>query len=511
MRLPELTLDQIQYRCTAQSFTRGEEYFDMEMIGNPVLHGWTLSSTCQGTEVEPYHVSVELMPTGIAATDCSCPYNYEGDCKHIVALLLTYVYAPEVIYSLDALLTALAEKPNEVLLRVISELLKRTPELVPVARFYADIPEAPEVEIEPIPPELSVYATVIDEELDVEPTPMTHEPTVSDTITTYREQVDRIFGNGFLEQQQLQEVLVQLEGLVAHAESLAQTGETEFALSVLHAVVHQSIVRYSDTLQRDELPRFVKRCTKMFAEIVMDGTGTVPTTLDGTGTVPATLDGTGTVPATLFEHCRMLVRLSFNAETVFVSILTELVERVGVTQETSELQGMIEKSLDESPDRSAHVQLLLALYLHVGKTQQYLRLAQDEGEAYRLIYALFVDQRDAAAWQALEKFSLSIDEYTRLLQSPIATRIPGFTDKLLTLLRQHQPGIAIPLYQNLIEQTALSRNREAYEKVVAYLTALRGVYQDLGQETQWTVYLENLRERHTRKRLLLQMIDAQDL
>ena len=492
MRLPELTLDQIQDRCTAQSFTRGEEYFDMEMIGNPVLHGWTLAATCEGTEEEPYHVSVELMPTGIADTNCSCPYDWGGDCKHIVALLLTYIHAPEVIYSLDALLTALAEKPNETLVRVISELLKRTPELVPVARFYADIPEEPEVETEPIPPELSTYATVIEEVPDVAPAASTQKSTVSATITTYQKQVDRIFGNGFLEQQQLHQVLAQLEGLVAHAESLARTGETEFALAVLHAVIHQSITRYADTLQREELPQFVNNCTKVFARIV----------------IAIDID-TRRVPATLSEHCQMLLRLSFNAAAVFTPILTGLLETVCVAQETSELQAMLEQYLGESPDRSAHVQLLLVLYLQDGKTQQYLRLAQDEGEAYRLIYALFVYQQDAAAWQALEKFSLSIDEYTRLLQSPIVKRLPGFTDKLLALLRKHQPGTAIPFYHKLIEQTALSRNREAYEKVVAYLTALKTLYQDCDQEDQWIVYLENLRERHTRKRLLLQMIDAQ--
>ncbi len=493
MRLPELTLDQIQDRCTEQSFTRGEDYFDMGMIGNPVIHGWALSATCEGTEEEPYHVSVELMPTGIADADCSCPYDWGGDCKHIVALLLTYIHAPEVIYSLDALLTALAEKPNETLLRVISELLKRTPELVPVAQFYGDIEAEPEIEIEPIPPELSVYTTVIEEVPDVEPAPPPHESTVSATVTTYREQVDRIFGNGFLEQQQLQKVLAQLEGLVAHAESLERTGETEFALAVLHAVIHQSITRYSDTLQRNELPQFVNNCAKVFARIV------IATDID-----------TGRVPATLSEHCQMLLRLSFNAEAVFTPILTGLLERVCVAQETSELQAMLEQYLGESPDRSAHVQLLLVLYLQDGKTQQYLRLAQDEGEAYPLIYALFVYQRNAAAWQALEKFSLSIDEYTRLLQSPIVKRIPGFFDKLIERIKDHQPDTTIALYHKLIEQTALARNREAYEKVVAYLTALETLYKDCNQETQWTVYLENLRERHTRKRLLLQMIDAQD-
>ncbi len=290
-------------------------------------------------------------------------------------------------------------------------------------------------------------------------------------------------------------MLGQLEGLVAHAESLARTGETEFGLSVLHAVIHQSITRYADTYQRDELPRCVKKYAKTFTEVAIAAQAS-----------DATDFGTDAGSATLPEHCRMLLRLSFNAAAIFVPILTGLLEKVCAAQETSELQAMIEQSLDESADRSAHVQLLLALYLHAGKTQHYLRLAQDEGEVYRLIYALFAYQQNAAAWRTLEKSSLSIDEYMRLLQSPIAKDIPRFADKLIARIRDHHPDTAITLYQHLIEQRVHTRNREAYEKVLEYLTALSGVYQALGQEDQWTVYLENLRKRHTRKRLLLQII-----
>lgn len=495
MQLPNLTHDQIRSRCTEQSFTRGEEYFDMGMIGNPVLHGWTLASTCEGTEEDPYHVSVELMPTGIAATECSCPYSYEGDCKHIVALLLTYIHAPDVICSLDVLMTALAEKPKETLLRVVSELLKRTPELVPVARFYADVPEEPDAEVEPILSELSPYVTIIDEEPDVDPIPTTHEPAVSVTVTTYREQVDRLFGNGFLEQQQLHQVLGQLEGLVAHAESLARTDEMEFALSVLHAVIHQSITRYSDTLQRGELPRFVNRCTKTFAEIA-----TAPQESE------AMSFSTEIVPATLLEHCRMLLQLSFNAEAVFVPILTGLLEQVCTTLETTELQTMIEQHLDESPDRQAHVRLLLALYAQANKIEDYLRVSQSEGENYRLILALFTHQHDNAAWKSIEEFPLSVDEYWRLLQSPIAKHISRFTERLFGVLRHRQSDITIALYQKFIEQIVLSRKQEDYQRVQKYLIDLKELYQHLDQEDQWTVYLTDFRKRHSRKRLLLRVI-----
>ena len=231
MQLPQLTLEQIHERCTEQSFTRGLDYFHSGAIGNPTFHDCNLSAICEGTDIDPYHVTVELMPTGIASTYCSCPYDWGGDCKHIVALLLTYVHEPDTILSLEPLFATLEAKPKSELLQVISELLKHAPELVPIAQAYSDIPA--------IPPESG-------------PLPL---------VTAYREQIDSIFEDSLLEQNHLHQVLVQLESLSDQAESLAQLGETERALSILHALIHQSIEHNSDTSQTGELPWFVGKCT----------------------------------------------------------------------------------------------------------------------------------------------------------------------------------------------------------------------------------------------------------
>lgn len=454
MQLPILTENQIRERCTEQSFERGVAYYFGGAIGNLVLHDYTLSANCEGTEAIPYSVSAELMPTGIATTHCSCPYSYDGDCKHIVALLLTYLHDPDMICSVDALLAELEAKPKSNLLHVISELLKRAPELAPIAQILTDIHETPSCS----------------EELPF--------------VDVYKERIDHIFGDGFLEQHQLRDALSQLERLVQHAESLVQLGETDVALSILHALIHQSIVRYSDTLQKDELPRFVKECTKTFAQITMDAQqcSEIPT------------------------HCSMLLQLSFEAEKVFVPILTHLLEQLSLTQDTADLQTTIEQRLDESLDRQAHVQLLLAQYQQTGQTEDYLNLARCEGEGYRLIHALFTYQHDTAAWKAIEEFPLSVDEYTGLLRSPIAERTPEFTNKLLALLRYSNPDIAVMLYQNIIEQKTLARRRENYENVSGYLTELKTLYCSLDQENQWTVYLAGFRERHSGKRVLLQLI-----
>ena len=469
MQLPDLTLNHIRQRCTEQSFTRGTEYFHARMIGNPVSQGYTLSATCEGTDIDPYHVSVELMPTGIATTSCSCPYAGDsgghGDCKHTVALLLTYVHTPDVITSIDTLMTMLTEKPKESLLRILSEVLKHAPEVEPVVRVYADR---------------------CDKETETTPT----------VLRVYLERIDCIFGDGFLEQHQLRNVLIQLERLVEQAESLSEIGETELALSILHALIHQSTARYPDTLQKQELPRFVKKCTTTFAEIAMEARE-----LDSVDL------GIEVLLVPLREHYQMLLALSFEAAPVFTPLLTRLLQQCCTTPESADLQATIEQRLDESPNRQAHVQLLFALSLQSGSIGECLRLARREGENYLLIHTLFTHQQDAAAWQALETHPLSVDEYWCLLESPIATRIPGFTDKLLMSVRHYDSDTAIALYHRRIEKTVLSRKRKDYEKTRDSLTDLRELYRHCDQESQWTHYLATFRKRHVRKRLLLEIID----
>jgi uncharacterized Zn finger protein len=324
----QLTPDQIHQRCTEQSFTRGLDYFHDGAIDNPVLHGYTLSATCEGTDIDPYRVTVELMPTGIASTYCSCPYDWGGDCKHIVALLLTYAHEPDTILSLEPLFATLEAKPKSSLLQVISELLKRAPELVPIAQAYSDIPAIP---------------------LEPGPLPL---------VTAYREQIDSIFEDSFLEQHHLHQVMARLESLRQQAESLAQLGETERALSILHALIHQSTAHYSDTSQTGELPWFVDKCTQAFTQIVVNAQE----------------------PVEILEHCQMLLRLSFDAEQVFTPLLTYFLEQLCLTQDLADLEAAIEQDLDESPDRQAHVRLLLALDFQSGQTEDYLRFAESEEE-----------------------------------------------------------------------------------------------------------------------------------
>ncbi len=466
MQYPDLTEDQIQERCTKQVFARGEDYFHNEAIENAIFHDHTLSANCYGSEDTPYRVSVELTPTGIADAECSCLYDWGGDCKHIIALLLTYIHEPDEIHSLEPILTAIAEKPRATLLRIISELLKREPALVPIVKTYTD--GVTESQFRDTPP--ASASTVV----------------VSATTTAYREQIDRLFGDGFLEQHQLHKVIEQLTELGKHAESLAQAGATEFALSILYALIHQSIVRYEDTLQNAELPRFVRTCTTQFIQIA----------------------DTLQEPTTLREYHQPLLGLSFEAEAAFTPHLIHLLKQLSATQDTTELQTAIEQRLDESRDRQTHVRLLLYLHLNNEHIAAAFRLARREEAAAAFINLLLEHQDEDTVWEALEEFPLTIEEYWNILKNPLANRIPNFTEQLLTLVEGHRPETAIMLYQGLIEQMLTSRKRTNYKTVQSYLTEAQKLYQHLNKESQWKAYLKVLQERHHRKQTLLEMLES---
>ena len=118
-------------------------------------------------------------------------------------------------------------------------------------------------------------------------------------------------------------------------------GEPELALVILHALIRQSIARYADTLQRGELPRFVNKCTKTFAQIAVNLQQ----------------------PTEIIEHCRMLLELSFDGAPVFTLLLTRLLEHLCSPQASTDLQTTIEERLDESPER--------ALYQHLERENQW--------------------------------------------------------------------------------------------------------------------------------------------
>jgi uncharacterized Zn finger protein len=141
-KLPRLTEAHVRGLASEKSFERGETYYRDGAILEPVRQARELRAQCEGSDYEPYQVSATLTKSGIAETSCTCPYDYGGVCKHIVALLLTYVHEPQAFRSIPPLATLLAGRTQEELVALIGELIKRDPGLLSLVELSVATEEA---------------------------------------------------------------------------------------------------------------------------------------------------------------------------------------------------------------------------------------------------------------------------------------------------------------------------------------------------------------------------------
>lgn len=125
----ELSQEQIESRAFDKIFPRGEALFENGAISHTVRRGDEISARCRGSYPQPYRVWAALADSEIAAAGCSCEYDWGGDCKHIVALLLTYLRHPERFVEGEPLRDALMSREKEHLLDIIEEMIILHPEL----------------------------------------------------------------------------------------------------------------------------------------------------------------------------------------------------------------------------------------------------------------------------------------------------------------------------------------------------------------------------------------------
>ena len=97
MPLPHLTIAAIKRAASEKSFDRGNSYFNSGAVIGPTLRHNILQAEVEGNEVQPYRVTAIFDQGGVTECHCSCPYDWGGWCKHIVATLLTCIHQPETI------------------------------------------------------------------------------------------------------------------------------------------------------------------------------------------------------------------------------------------------------------------------------------------------------------------------------------------------------------------------------------------------------------------------------
>jgi hypothetical protein len=81
-----LTVEKIRSLCTEDSFKRGLKYFEEGRVKQVDFFGDTITAVVQGAE--NYRVTIRVNED--IEGRCSCPYDWGGYCKHVVATLILY-------------------------------------------------------------------------------------------------------------------------------------------------------------------------------------------------------------------------------------------------------------------------------------------------------------------------------------------------------------------------------------------------------------------------------------
>ena len=84
----------IRQNTSDKSFERGKEYARSQSVRDLVLRDQTLQASVAGSTY--YRVNIGFSDRGIQSAKCSCPYDFGGWCKHIVAVLLVALEQPKI-------------------------------------------------------------------------------------------------------------------------------------------------------------------------------------------------------------------------------------------------------------------------------------------------------------------------------------------------------------------------------------------------------------------------------
>lgn len=140
MTTPNITEQAIRKHCGEQNFERSQRYHKNGSIYDTRREGDHIKASCRGSQDNSYRLQVDLKGKNIVSGRCSCPVGASGHCKHIAAMLLTWISESESFIEMPALAQSLKQYSNDKLIELIQYLLQIEPDLesIVAARILAE-------------------------------------------------------------------------------------------------------------------------------------------------------------------------------------------------------------------------------------------------------------------------------------------------------------------------------------------------------------------------------------
>jgi uncharacterized Zn finger protein len=139
MSIPNFSEFTIRRNTNSKSFQRGESYYEADAVITVTQRGNVLEAKVEGSEAVPYRVNLSFDSTGLTSVHCTCSYDFEGWCKHIVATTLVCLRQPETIAERPTLEELLARLDYNHSQRLLQELVIEYPKLIDAIDHYVSL------------------------------------------------------------------------------------------------------------------------------------------------------------------------------------------------------------------------------------------------------------------------------------------------------------------------------------------------------------------------------------
>jgi uncharacterized Zn finger protein len=126
MKITETALKSLS---STESFARGYELYQVSAVYDTYRQENTLTGKCEGSSAPFYQLRVIIDEGGIQEAACTCPYDWGGYCKHIIALILTFIHNQGAFIEQKRIDELLMNLDHETLVQLIGKMVDKNPDL----------------------------------------------------------------------------------------------------------------------------------------------------------------------------------------------------------------------------------------------------------------------------------------------------------------------------------------------------------------------------------------------
>ncbi|MBE7557117.1 MAG: SWIM zinc finger domain-containing protein [Anaerolineales bacterium] len=248
-----ITEAQIRSLASAESFSRGRDYYEGGAVVDLQQRDDTLLAQVEGSSYEPYEVTIELENGELVDAECTCPYDWGGFCKHIVAVLFSFMRQPDRVTQRPAVDELLADLGQDQLRALLTQLLSEQPRLLDWVEAQLALKK------EPVTKKAS--SAPRQRQTPIDPTP-------------FRRQANTILGSlGGMRASEaywhIGGIAQQMSELFHQTQPFIEAGDGRNALLILEAVAEPYVDRWFEFDDEGELSGLFAEVGSLFAEAIL--------------------------------------------------------------------------------------------------------------------------------------------------------------------------------------------------------------------------------------------------